>query len=65
MSYPDIAPDRENLFRDAVAFLRDVKVSPLALRAMSSNSFSGNATGLQLATGAEDSVPRVQGSDLG
>ncbi|GHJ87407.1 hypothetical protein NliqN6_3809 [Naganishia liquefaciens] len=32
MSSQDIAPDREKLFRDAVAFLRDVKVSssPLA-----------------------------------
>lgn len=27
MSSQDIAPDRERLFRDAVAFLRDVKVS--------------------------------------
>ncbi|KAJ9109688.1 hypothetical protein QFC19_001918 [Naganishia cerealis] len=32
MSVSDIPPDRENLFRDAIAFLRDVKVSssPLA-----------------------------------
>lgn len=27
MSGHDIPPDREGLFRDAVAFLRDVKVS--------------------------------------
>ena len=35
MSSQDIAPDREKLFRDAVAFLRDVKVSNLAQTSLS------------------------------
>lgn len=65
MSYPDIAPDRENLFRDAVAFLRDVKVSPLALSTMNQNLSGGNPKGVQLPSGAEDSILGVQGIDVG